>query len=54
VFENLTSLNGDEKDEREGSRAGRRPPILKEIEASIFVMPIGQQEIENRNRLSPI
>jgi hypothetical protein len=26
VFENLTSLNGDEKDERERSRAGRRPP----------------------------
>jgi len=28
VFENLTSSNGDKKDEREGSRAGRRPPFL--------------------------
>jgi hypothetical protein len=25
VFENLTSSNGDEKDERGGSKAGRRP-----------------------------
>ena len=27
VFENLTSSNGDEKDEREQSRAGMRPPF---------------------------
>jgi hypothetical protein len=27
VLENLTSSNGDEKDERERSRAGRRPPF---------------------------
>jgi len=27
VFENLTGSNGDDKDEREGSRAGRRPPF---------------------------
>jgi hypothetical protein len=25
AFENLTSSNGDDKDEREESRAGRRP-----------------------------
>jgi hypothetical protein len=25
VFENLTNLNGDEKDEKEGSKAGRQP-----------------------------
>jgi hypothetical protein len=39
VFENLTSSNGEEKDERGGSKAGRATVILKGIGASVFGCP---------------
>jgi hypothetical protein len=52
VFERLTSASGDEKDERERSRAGRRP-LFEGNWGLYFWMPIvdTKQKVENEKSI---